>query len=72
MDASKTPNESEETSSEQAIHPWPYLETFFKLKSCNGNTIKFMCLLCAPRNVECSAYANSPSNLRKHVEVGAF
>ena len=25
MDASKTPNESEETSSELANHPWPYL-----------------------------------------------
>lgn len=51
-------------------HPWPHLDKLFRLKSWQGNSIKFACLLCAPKSVECSAFPNSSSNLRKHIEVG--
>ena len=54
---------------EKPEHPWPHLNKIFRLKSYQGNSITFACLLCAPKHVECSAYPNSSSNLRKHVEV---
>ena len=50
-------------------HPWPYLKSLFTFRVRHGNAIKFLCVLCAPLRKEVSAYANSPSNLRKHVEV---
>jgi hypothetical protein len=49
-------------------HPWPYLATF-KLKGVESKTVRCVCLLCAPKHTQCCAYINSPSNLRKHVEV---
>ena len=54
---------------EKPEHPWPHLDKIFRVISSQGNSIKFACLLCAPKHVECSAYTNSSSNLRKHVEV---
>ena len=49
-------------------HPWPYLAYMFKYVSTSGNTYKFQCLLCLPKHTECSAYRNSPSNIKKHVD----
>ena len=49
-------------------HPWPYLASMFKFVSASEKTYKFKCLLCAPKPTECSAFHNSPSNLKKHVE----
>jgi len=40
----------------------------FEFKSVDSKTVRFVCLLCAPKHTECCAYINSPSNLRKHVE----
>ena len=51
---------------EEVQHPWPYLASMFRIKSIDGTKIKLTCLLCLPLHVECSAYATSPSNLRKH------
>jgi hypothetical protein len=52
-------------------HPWPYLRNMFELKhiSADRKNLKFACLLCKPRQFEVAAYYNSPSNLRKHVQV---
>ena len=50
---------------EKPEHPWPHLDKIFRLKSYQGNSIKFACLLCTPKHVECSEYPNSSSNLRK-------
>ena len=50
-------------------HPWPYLDSVFRYKSRHSNSAKFICLLCAPLHKEVSSYFNSPSNLRKHIEV---
>lgn len=52
-------------------HPWPYLREMFELKhiSPDGKSLKFSCVLCKPLQYEVSAYYNSPSNLRKHVQV---
>ena len=49
--------------------PWPYLDSMFKCVSASDKICKFQCLLCKPKSKEVSAYANSPSNLRKHIEV---
>jgi hypothetical protein len=49
--------------------PWPYLDAMFQCISASNKICKFMCLLCKPRPKDVSAYANSPSNLRKHIEV---
>ena len=54
---------------DEVQHPWPYLASMFRIKSIDGSQSKLTCLLCLPLHVECSAYATSPSNLRKHVEV---
>ena len=40
----------------------------FEFKVETDNTVKFSCLLCLPKN-NVSPFANSPSNLRQHVEV---
>jgi len=49
-------------------HPWPYLSSLFSFCSAAANTYRFKCLLCTPKVTECSAYRNSPSNLKKHIE----
>jgi len=50
------------------IHPWPYLASMFSFCSVSANTYRFKCVLCTPKMTECSAYHNSPSNLKKHIE----
>jgi hypothetical protein len=67
-DDHKTDNSARATISQ--AHPWPYLQTMFRVKSVESKTVRFVCLLCTPKVTECSAYTNSPSNLKKHVEVG--
>jgi hypothetical protein len=57
------------TSAADVNSPWPYLDSMFKVKSVDKKTVRFVCLLCAPKHTECSAYLNSPSNLKKHIEV---
>ena len=53
-------------------HPWPYLESIFRYKGKDNNSVKFICRLCSPLVKEISAFISSPSNLRKHVEVSVF
>ena len=48
--------------------PWPNLRTMFQYKGKTENSVKFSCLFCVPKK-NVSAFSNSPSNLRKHVEV---
>ena len=40
----------------------------FEFKVETDNIVKFPCLLCLPKK-NVSPFANSPSNLRQHVEV---
>ena len=40
----------------------------FSFCSAAANTYRLKCLLCTPKVTECSAYHNSPSNLKKHIE----
>lgn len=49
--------------------PWPHLDSMFKCCEITDKLCKFVCLLCAPKHKTVSAYINSPSNLRKHVQV---
>ena len=50
-------------------HPWPYLESIFRYKGKDNNSVKFICRLCSPLVKEISAFISSPSNQRKHVQV---
>ena len=50
-------------------HPWPYLRGMFSYIGVKDSSYRMKCLLCLPKNSEILAYKNSPSNLRKHVEV---
>ena len=56
-------------SESESSHPWPYLQSLFKYIGTSGKTVRMICLLCEPKKTECCAYTNSPSNLKKHVEV---
>jgi len=56
------------TDTDTVVHPWPYLASVFEFLSTSAKTHRFKCLLCLPKVTECSAYHNSPSNLKKHVE----
>ena len=55
-------------------HPWPYLKSMFEFAHIkNADTDKkafvFKCLLCAPKTNHITAFCNSTSNLKKHVDV---
>ena len=60
---------SDAEESAESVHPWPYLSDMFAYKSKAGNSVKLICLLCAPKRKELSAFVTSTSNLRKHVKV---
>lgn len=65
-------DEVDEEQSTKTENPWPHLEKYFKYtgrRHGSMNSAKFTCLLCAPLVKTVSAYLNSPSNLRKHIEV---
>jgi len=49
--------------------PRPYLKDMFEFTEVKGDSYRLKCLLCLPRVNEISAFKNSPSNLRKHIEV---
>ena len=67
------PSVSEEVDSQEdqptLVHPWPYLEEFFEMVGCKNNSFRMRCKLCAPKYHELMAFKNSPSNLKKHIEV---
>uniref|UniRef100_A0A3Q3KEC4 BED-type domain-containing protein n=1 Tax=Monopterus albus TaxID=43700 RepID=A0A3Q3KEC4_MONAL len=51
---------------------WPYLEEFFGMVGCKNNSFRMRCKLCAPKYHELMAFKNSPSNLKKHIEVKRY
>lgn len=51
-------------------HPWPYLQGIFSYVGVKDSSYRIKCLLCLPRVTEILAFRNSPSNLKKHIEVG--
>lgn len=53
-------------------HPWPYLGELFELEERKKDSFYFKCLLCLPKHNTISSFKNSPSNLKKHVEVSDF
>ena len=68
---SSSAEDQPETSAEKRTdleHPSPYLAQLFAIHTVVGHTYRLECLLCLPKVTECSAYCNSPSNLKKHVE----
>ncbi|XP_048103459.1 uncharacterized protein LOC125297258 isoform X1 [Alosa alosa] len=48
--------------------PWPHLAPLFTPKCKKGNNYIMKCTLCLPKNNTISAFHNSSSNLRKHIE----
>ena len=55
---------------DNVTHPWPYLQEIFSYVGVKDNSYRIKCLLCLPRVTEILAFKNSPSNLKKHIEVG--
>ncbi|XP_067286175.1 zinc finger BED domain-containing protein 4-like [Pseudorasbora parva] len=49
-------------------HPWPYLKEMFSFAGVQNDSYRMQCLLCLPRTTKISAFKNSSSNLRKHIE----
>jgi hypothetical protein len=52
-------------------NPWPYLEALFIFKrlGLENKSVLMQCRACLPKVVECSAFASSTSNLKKHITV---
>ena len=50
-------------------HPWPYLKEMFSYIGMKDSSYRIKCLLCLPRVTELLAFKNSPSNLKKHIQV---
>ncbi|KAL2097884.1 hypothetical protein ACEWY4_007091 [Coilia grayii] len=66
------PSTSEEAGSQEdqpLVHPWPYLEEFFEIVGSKNNSFRMRCKLCQPKYHELMAFKNSPSNLKKHIQV---
>lgn len=53
-------------------HPWPYLKELFEIVGSKNDSWRMHCKLCEPKNHVLLAFKNSPSNLKKHVEVSCF
>ena len=67
---SESDNDPEQELSE---NPWPYLDWMFesdrvKNVATDKQTYIFKCLLCLPKKNYLSAFNNSTSNLKKHVD----
>uniref|UniRef100_A0A8C5AM76 BED-type domain-containing protein n=1 Tax=Gadus morhua TaxID=8049 RepID=A0A8C5AM76_GADMO len=60
---------SEDRGGHQTLpHPWPYLEEVFEIVGSKNDSWCMRCKLCQPKNHVLSAFKNSPSNLKKHIE----
>lgn len=64
------PDDSGELGEDNVIHPWPYLQQMFLYIGMKDSSYRMKCLLCLPKVTEILAFKNSPSNLKKHIEVG--
>lgn len=53
-------------------NPWPYLNTMFEFLGVKDSSYRMKCMLCLPKDVEILSYRNSPSNLKKHIEVTSY
>lgn len=66
-------NDDETDPERQSIpHPWPYLKELFNVVGSKNDSWRMRCVLCQPKNHELLAFKNSPSNLKKHVQVSTF
>ncbi|PAA72082.1 hypothetical protein BOX15_Mlig031089g1 [Macrostomum lignano] len=61
-------NQQQQVQQGQRMHPWPHLESYFKLKSFESevNAI-FTCQLCQPLEQCIKAHLSSLQNLKKHI-----
>ncbi len=57
---------------QQDTHPWPYLRELFEIVGMKNDSWRMCCKLCQPKYHELLAFKNSPSNLKKHIEVNAY
>ncbi|XP_061828272.1 uncharacterized protein [Nerophis lumbriciformis] len=55
-------------AAEAAPSPWPHIHAIFALQSHKKNVHVMRCQLCLPKQVFISAYKNSTSNLKKHLQ----
>jgi len=50
-------------------HPWRYLKELFEIAGTKENSYRMRCKPCALKRHELMAFKNSPSNLKKHIQV---
>lgn len=55
---------------DNVAHPWLYLQELFSDIGVKDTSYLIKRLLCLPRVTEILAFKNSPSNLKKRIEVG--
>ena len=67
MEALATPATNDGGDEHQ--HPWPYLREMFSYVGVKDSRYQMKCLLCLPKATDIFAFKNSPSNLRKYIEV---
>lgn len=68
-DSTRTDDDESDVEPGPLAHPWPYLREMFSFLGSKKDSHRFSCNLCKPKVKELLAYRNSPSNLKKHVEV---
>ena len=65
------PRDSADKQQDIPNHPWPYLRQMFDIVGMKNDSWRMCCKLCQPKHHELLAFKNSPSNLKKHIEVNA-
>ena len=72
VDEGDTEDDAQRSTEVDDGHPWSYLESMFSYLGMGANSYRMKCMLCLPKCHEIKAFKNSPSNLKKHIEVSAL
>uniref|UniRef100_A0AAV2KIY4 BED-type domain-containing protein n=1 Tax=Knipowitschia caucasica TaxID=637954 RepID=A0AAV2KIY4_KNICA len=62
-------DDSADTERQETRHPWPYLKELFVVVGYKKDSWRMQCNLCLPKKHELLAFKNSPSNLKKHIQL---
>ena len=71
VDNTNSDNNSEtELTPSEDINPWPYIDSLFKFRGCEGKNCLFICINCpsvSSKQSTISSNSKSNSNLRRHL-----
>uniref|UniRef100_A0A8C6WJZ4 Transposase n=1 Tax=Neogobius melanostomus TaxID=47308 RepID=A0A8C6WJZ4_9GOBI len=62
-------DDTADTERQDTRHPWPYLKELFVVVGYKNDSWRMQYILCLPKKHELLAFKNSPSNLKKHIQV---